>query len=424
MKPLESLFGSEAGILTEEDFQLLLVANMFPVMGAGLVSPILDSLTGPLDTTAADLSLLISVFSAPAIVMIPLAGMVADRYGRRPILILSLVLFGAAGTAIAFTRNFGVILVLRALQGVAFAGIGPVIITSIGDLYDSGTETTAQGIRFTGSGLTSATFPLLSGAIVVVGWQYPFLLYALALPTAVAVYIWFDEPTARNEDAQVSVADGGTDTSQLSALFGLLSNRRVFAFVIARGLPVATWFGFLTYNSVIIVRFADGSPSTAGLLITIASLAYAVTASQSGRVTERFPSQWIPLIGGNLCLGFGFIAFLFAPGIPLKGVGIGICGVGFGIVLSLYRSIITGLATADLRGGLVSLGEGFGRVIATLTPVAMGAVIAFAEPRVGLEAAVQVAGVGAGLVSAIGGVICLLVARSGPAVSHEPADPV
>lgn len=422
MKPLESLFGPEASVLHQRDFQLLMVANMFPVLGTGLVSPILESLTGPLNTTTADLSLMISVFSAPSIVVIPLAGMLADRYGRRPILILALVLFGVAGTAIALTRDFGVVLALRALQGIAFAGIGPVIITSIGDLYDESTETTAQGIRFTGSGLTSASFPLLAGTIVVVGWQYPFLLYALALPTAVAVYVWFDEPTARREGASVSVADGGTDSSQLSALFGLLSQRRVLAFVIARGLPVATWFGFLTYNSVVIVRFADGSPSTAGLLITVASLAYAVTASQSGRLTERFPNQWLPLFGGNLCLGLGFIGFLLAPGLPLKSVGIGIAGIGFGIVLSLYRSIITGLASEELRGGLVSVGEGFGRVVATVTPVLMGATIAVAEPRVGLEAAIQIAGIGVGLTSAVGGVACLLVARSGSPVCHD--DPV
>ena len=115
---------------------------------------------------------------------------------------------------------------------------------------------------------------------------------------------------------------------------------------------------------------------------------------------------------------------MLAPGLPLKGIGIGISGIGFGVVLSLYRSIITNLASENLRGGLVSLGEGFGRVVATLTPVLMGATIALAEPRLGLEAAVQIAGVGAGLVSAVGGVGCLLVARSGSPVRHGPADDV
>jgi len=418
VNPVSSLFGSDAAVLQEDEFRILLLANVFPVLGTGVVSPILDSLTGPLGANPADLSLLISVFSAPSIVVIPVAGLLADRYGRKPILVAALTLFGLAGTAIAFTTDFTVVLVLRALQGVAFAGISPVIITSIGDLYDERTETTAQGIRFTGSGLSSALFPLLSGLLVVAGWQYPFLLYFLALPCALVVYRWFEDPHDGREST--TVTDGGQARSQLGALVRLVRQPRVFAFVIARGLPVATWFGFLTYNSVVVVRFTDASPSTAGLLITVASLAYAATASQSGRILQRFPNQWYPLIGANVCLALGFVVFLLVPGLPVKAVGIAVTGVGFGILLSLYRSIITGLADDSLRGSLVSLGEGFGRIVATVTPILMGVTIAVAQPHVGIEAAVQAAGVGAALVSGGGGVLCLLVARSAGLAGQSP----
>jgi hypothetical protein len=95
-----------------------------------------------------------------------------------------------------------------------------------------------------------------------------------------------------------------------------------------------------------------------------------------------------------------------------------LAGAGLGLALALYRSIITGLATESLRGGLVSLAEAFGRVVATATPVLMGAVIAAATPRIGLAAAVRVAGLGAAVAGGAGGVACLLVANASPDVRH------
>ena len=189
--------------------------------------------------------------------------------------------------------------------------------------------------------------------------------------------------------------------------------------MLARGLPLTVWIGFVTYNSIVVVRFLGGTPTQAGALVSVGSLAYAAVASQAGRVTARFDSRLYPLVAANLCLGAGFALFLLAPSLPVAGVGIAVSGAGFGLVLALYRSIITGLAGPSLRGSLVSLAEAFGRVVATATPILMGGAIAVATPRVGLAAAVQFAGLGAAAVGGLGGVLCLLVASRAPTVRRS-----
>ena len=135
MLSLQSLFGDDAAIIRERDFRLLLLANVLPVLGSSLLSPVLNSLIEPFGTSPADVGLMISVFTAPGIVIIPVTGVLADRYGRKPVLVTALVVFGLAGSAIALTTEFRIALGLRLLQGVGFAGISPIIITSIGDLY-------------------------------------------------------------------------------------------------------------------------------------------------------------------------------------------------------------------------------------------------------------------------------------------------
>lgn len=425
MAPLESLFGDDATVLRDRDFQTLLLANVLPPLGAALLSPILDSLIEPFGTSTADIGLLISFFTAPAIVVIPVAGALSDRYGRKPVLVAALVLFGVAGSGIAFTTEFRVALALRLFQGAGFGGITPVIITSIGDIYTDTAEATAQGIRFTGSGLTQTVFPLLSGALVAVAWQYPFLIYAMALPVAAVVALRFEEPTRADggdgaEGSEGAVAnENGLEGSRLRALLGLVRQRRVAALVVARGLPLTVWIGFVTYNSIVVVRFLGGTPTVAGGLVAVGSLAYAAVASQAGRVTARFDSRLYPLVAANLCLGAGFVLFLLAPSLAVAGVGIAVSGAGFGLALALYRSIITGLAGESLRGSLVSLAEAFGRVVATATPILMGGAIAVATPRVGLVSAVRIAGLAAAAVGGLGGALLLLVASRSPPVRHE-----
>ena len=440
--PLDLLLGDDNAVLADARFQLLLVANLMAPLGTALVSPLLSSLTGPFGVSDTAVGLLISAYTAPPILAIPLAGVLADRYGRKPLLVAGLLLYGGAGAAIALTTDFGVALGLRFLQGVGFAGLTPMIITSIGDLYAGTEEATAQGLRFTTSGVYQAVFPLLGGALVGVAWQYPFLLYALAFPIALAVLLWFPEPSAvaragapGEERAAGTDADGDVDATpdaadeartddrlgHLRALGRLVATRRAAGIVVGRALPMVVWIGFLTYNSIVVVRLLGGTPTEAGLLVTVNSVGLAAGASQAGRLSAWFDSRLPPLVGANVALGGGLVAVSLAPSVPVAVVGAAALGGGFGVALSLTRSLTTGLAPPSLRGGLVSVAESGGRVTSTAAPVLMGAAVAAATPAVGFEAAVRMVGAGVGVVFALGGSLALAVAATAPLPAATPA---
>lgn len=404
------LFGEDADVLADSNFQLLLLANLLGPLGLAVLSPVLDSLTGPFAVSAADVGLLMSAFTAPGVVLIPLAGGLSDRYGRKLILVGGLLLFGAAGVAIAFTTDFRVALALRLLQGAGFAATTPVIITGIGDMYDGAREAAAQGFRFTGSGLTSMVFPLLAGFTVGVAWQFPFLLYGLAFPVAALVYLRLDEPSVTASD------DTGEDDSETArrSLRDLLAHRRVSAMVAVRGFPNMAYVGFLTYNSIIVVKLLNGTPELAGLLAAVTSLSFAVAATQAGRITAAFDSRLLPLIAANVALALGFTVVVFVSTLSQAIIGVVVSGFGFGILLSMYRSIITDLAPTSLRGQLVSLAEGFGRLTVTATPVLMGVVVAALTPQFGFRVAVQAAVVGVAVIAGVGGIVGLVIANRAP----------
>lgn len=378
MTTLQKLVGDDADVLANRNFQLLLLASLSSPLGASVVSPILTELAGPFGISNTRAGLLMAAFTAPAIVCIPLVGVLSDRYGRKPILSAGLVLFGAAGLAVPLaTRvpaavpvsDFRVALGLRLLQGVGYTGIAPILITAVGDIFDGDAEATAQGLRFTTVGVSLTVFPLLSGLLVAVAWQFPFALYAIALPTAVAVWFLFSEPTTAETEARGDVR----------ALLARIRKPSVAATLVGRAVPGFLWFAFLTFNSVVIVEVLGGTPGEAGALVAVASVASAVATTQVGRLTARFGAT-IPTFAGLALSGGGLTLVAIAPSVPVALVGGALIGGGFSVAITLYRTAITGLGEQAIRGGLVSVGESVGRVGSTTAPIVTGAAVTFLRP--------------------------------------------
>lgn len=418
--------GADADVLNDRDFRLLLLASLSSPLGASVVSPILEGLTRPFGVSEARIGLLMAAFTAPAILCIPLVGILADRVGRKPVLTAGLALFGLTGLAVPLTTDFELVLLLRALQGIGYTGIGPVLITSVGDLFEGPAEATAQGLRFTTVGASLTVFPLVSGLLVGIAWQYPFLLYGVAVPTAVAVALLLDEPLRQDSDPPARDADmepSETEpTGTLTALVSLVRQPGVAAILAGRAVPSFIWFAFLTYNSIIVVQLLDGSAPAAGLAVAAASLASALGTTQVGRLTARAGSRGPPLLGSLVITAVGLAGFALAPSVPVAlGASI-VIGAGFGVVLTLYRSSLTALADTHTRGSLVSLGETVGRIGSTVAPIAMGAGVTTLGAQVGFGPGVRIVVVAVAFGALIGGVGLLAVGTIGADTGWETSD--
>lgn len=95
MDVFERISGKQYDVLYDSNHQLILLATIFALLGNGLVSPILESLTGPFGVSATEIGIRISLFTVPAIFLIPALGVIADRYGWKPVLVGSITLFGS-----------------------------------------------------------------------------------------------------------------------------------------------------------------------------------------------------------------------------------------------------------------------------------------------------------------------------------------
>ena len=175
MTSITSLFGMEKlPPAKARALSIVYASSIALMMGVNFLQPALPALTQPFNISDAQLSWIMTLFTAPAIVLSPIFGVVADLYGRRLLLGLGLITFGVFGTAMAFAPNFGWLLALRALQGVGFSAVIPLTIVLIGDLLEGDNEIGGQGLKVFLDRIGYFIFPPLGGVLAAIACWQPF----------------------------------------------------------------------------------------------------------------------------------------------------------------------------------------------------------------------------------------------------------
>src|SRR4051794_31936687 len=142
----------------------LLVTVFLDMLGLGLIVPIVPALMAAITADAADAvrwsGLLGSTYGLLQFVVSPLLGRLADRYGRRPVLLASLTLLGVDWLAHAVSPGPWALLVFHALAG-ACAGTNTVVNAYIADVTEPESRARAYGMIGSVFGLGFVAGPIL-----------------------------------------------------------------------------------------------------------------------------------------------------------------------------------------------------------------------------------------------------------------------
>ena len=354
-------------IFTDSNLRIVYSVTLMAVMGVGVIAPALPRMARELMLSPQAVGLLITAFTVPGVILAPLLGVLADRHGRRRILVPSLFLFAVAGAACALARDFTVLLSLRFLQGMGAAALGSLNVTLIGDLFDGRERAAAMGYNASVLSLGTATYPALGGALAEWSWRYPFLVALLAVPVGLLVMFRLHNPEPKQAQSLREYLGGVWRTVWRREVAGLFSVS-VMTFVLLYG-------SILTYFPILLDRNFGASPSLIGLLISVQSVATAVVSSRLGRLSRRFSQRDLILAA------FGLYALSLAtmPLLPdwrlLFGPAL-LFGAAMGLNIPSLQTLLAGLAPAERRAAFMSINGMVLRLGQTLGPVVMGAMYA------------------------------------------------
>jgi MFS family permease len=348
---------------------VMLVATTAP-MSVALVSPALPVMATNFGVSDAEVGLVVTAITLPAMFIAPIVGIASDMYGRRPLAIAGLGLFGVAGVAITLTNDFSLVLGLRGLQGVAMAAIAPMSITLLGDLYSGSLGTIAQGFRSSVAGVSVTLIPILAGWLAGLAWEYPFYLYAFAFVGMGAVY-WILPETAPgvNEVESVgrslgeyweSVGDELRDVGLVVVMFGGF-------------LRFFTVFGYITFVPIFAVRTMGATPFEAGVVVAMRGIRIPLNPL-AGYWVDRF-SRKTTLLASLAVLCTSFTLIPFAPGIWWLGGLALLTGVGDSAIDPVVNDAVSIKVSPDNRNGVVGALRVLKEAGKTAAPLFLGGVL-------------------------------------------------
>jgi MFS family permease len=185
-----------SGAILSLGFGTLVMAISFT-----LIVPLEQQFNMHLNETATAFGIAFSALMiARILIQIPL-GRVSDRLGRRPLIIVGLILMAVATAPMGLIRTTGELVGLRVLQGVASACIAAPVFALAGDLSSSGGEGRQMSIVTMGFGLGIALGTLSAGLLAVYSLALPFYLGAcLSLLAAWVIHRNVPETVHRNSE--------------------------------------------------------------------------------------------------------------------------------------------------------------------------------------------------------------------------------
>ncbi|TVQ67053.1 MAG: MFS transporter [Balneolaceae bacterium] len=350
-------------LLRDKNLYVIFGITLTSIMGVSSIAPALPSISRTLEVSADQIGLLITFFTIPGIMFTPLLGILADRYGRKRILIPSLFLFGIAGTACGFSSSFEQLLFYRFLQGLGSASLGVLNLTMLGDLYNERERVTALGYNGGILSVGTALYPAIGGTLAILGWNYPFFLTLFAIPVGLFAAFALDTASVSNslELNRYFKQIGSALKSRFVA--GLFASMFLTFFIL--------YGGYITFFTILLDEKFGLSAFGIGILLSGSSVITAIASSTLGRLTLRFHEKYLILTAAILYTLF----FLSLPMIrTVWGFLIPIAFFGFaqGINIPSVLNLITGYAAKEYRAAFLSVNWMIMRMGQALGPWVLG----------------------------------------------------
>jgi MFS family permease len=295
------------------------------------------------------------VLTVPALFILsvaPLAGIFADRYGRKILLLPAMALYGFAGSSGLYLDSLGAILAGRALMGVAVAGVMTSVTTLIADYFDGRSRARFMGIQATFMGLGGVVFLTSGGLLAEIQWRLPFSIYLTSFALIPLAYFLLVEPPRIHTAAETKTgashdvirANATSSDKGRGRLLMLIYFTTFFTMVVFYLIPTQLPFYLEKLSGI--------PPSLSGIAIGTAILFSSMAALLYGRIRRRF--GYITILGMSFALmGAGYLWLSASGSYPFILTGLAVSGLGMGLSMPNFTMWLTSEVPASIRGRAV-----------------------------------------------------------------------
>jgi DHA1 family tetracycline resistance protein-like MFS transporter len=336
---------------------IIFLTILVNLVGFGIIVPLLPFYAETFGASPLVIGLLFAIFSLCQLVAAPALGDLSDRYGRRPVLIFSLLGTVVSFAMLALAHSIAMLFAARVVDGLSGGNISTAR-AYVADVTEPKDRARAYGLIGAAFGLGFILGPALSGVLARISYTAPiWAAAALTLVATVMAWLWLPETVHR---ARAGV---GNPFSYLPALMDRPLVRRVLA------IDFVYWVAFATFQTTFALfakqRFGFDAARTGYFFAAFGILGAVIQGGFIRPIVGRLGDK--PTFRLGLAFGaVGLVASALAPTVTVFAVALVPLAFGIGFGHPTMASLVSRVARGDEQGrvqGAASAVESLGRTI-------------------------------------------------------------
>jgi predicted MFS family arabinose efflux permease len=327
---------------------ILFIIVFIDLLGFGMVIPVMALYAERLGAPDSQIGWLMTGYSLMQFAFTPIWGRLSDRYGRRPLLLLSIVMTAVGFLGYALAPDFRWLLASRLFAGAATANIA-IAQAYIADVTPPEGRARGMGLIGAAFGLGFVLGPALGGFLSAISLAAPgYAAAALASANGVAAFFILPEPKARVSSAR---------RAHFAALLDELRRPGIRRLIVIYLLAVLAFSGMeATFALIAAHRFGLDQRHVSYVFAFIGVVVTVVQGGLIGPLTRRFGEQAL-LVAGLVLQAVGLAA------VPYAGNIFGLLGAclplafGSGLSTPALSSLLSRSARDEDQGGTLGIGQ-------------------------------------------------------------------
>jgi MFS family permease len=318
------------------------------MFGIGIAAPILPLYASSLGASWTEIGLMGTSWGITTTLLAIVAGRMSDRFGRRPLLLASAGLSAAASSLYLMSSTIPQIILLRIVEGVAWAFFWPTVEALATEVVDPQLAGRAMGFATVSYAIAFGVSSLIGGSIAsALGYKSTFAVYlAFSVLSIIIAALLREDP--RRISRRVDVGDGKTD------LAGLVSHEVVLAYIL--GLTYTMGLGILLTFFSVFAKTIGATVFLIGTLFGFFWMGRIIGSFGGGRLSDKH-GRGLIAIGAMLWSTAGFIAIALANGIWGLLVGVIMAGLSIGATFPVSVALISDHINEPVRGFAMGIFE-------------------------------------------------------------------
>lgn len=350
---------------------VIFVTIFIDITGFGIILPLLPFYARNFGADSLTLGILVASFPVMQFVFSPILGRLSDRFGRRPVLLLSISFSGVSFVLFAVANSLAALFLSRIIAGMATESA--VARAYIADI-------TTEEERSTGIGKVGAAFgagfiigPVIGGLTSIFGFSAPgFAAAGLALMNFLSVLFFLPESLTNNKKISTRDVDYG-NPFRIALKTPRIGYVLVIQFIIAlafSSLPV-----ILPLLGIEFFGFAEVEMSYFFMYIGVIQIV--LQGFLIGKLAKRFGEEILIVLGSLLLMLGTFFVSLF-PNVILFISSLTMIASGNGILTTILPSFVSKRTSYREQGGGMGVMESVGSIASIPGPIVGGFVFGFA----------------------------------------------